>query len=156
MKLCKACNQTIALDNFGIDKTRKDFLRDVCKSCRKIQAKTYYEKNKVVILEKEKQKHASLTLQQKDKLSERRNKRYLKNQYGLTKQDLEQMKQKQEGCCAICEQAFGEEWWQAHVDHCHATGKVRGLLCNDCNRGLGGFKDSIFALEKAKQYLAQQ
>ena len=156
MKICKTCNQTLSLDNFGIDKTRKDFLRDVCKPCRKIQAKEYYEKNKTEILKREKEKHANLTPQQKDKLSERRNSRYLKNNYGLTKQDVEQMRQEQGECCAICEQTFGENWWQAHVDHCHTTGKVRGLLCNDCNRGLGGFKDSIFALEKAKQYLARQ
>lgn len=40
-----------------------------------------------------------------------------------------------------------------HIDHCHATGKIRGVLCSNCNMSIGGFKESISSLEKAIKYL---
>lgn len=65
----------------------------------------------------------------------------------------------QGGCCAICgihekDLPFKNGKKQRlHVDHCHTTGKIRGLLCGPHNMALGGFSDSIFNLESAKQYL---
>lgn len=51
--------------------------------------------------------------------------------------------------CVLC----GESKFKLHIDHDHTTGKVRGRICQHCNRGLGGFKDSIELLELAIQYL---
>ena len=53
--------------------------------------------------------------------------------------------------CAICDANFSIE--VPHVDHSHATGKVRGVLCAKCNMGLGSYKDSVILLEKAIFYL---
>lgn len=66
-------------------------------------------------------------------------------QYGI---DIEEMKIKQKRTCAIC----GNKK-KLLVDHCHKSNKVRGLLCNDCNLGLGRFFDSVDILEKAIKYL---
>ena len=55
------------------------------------------------------------------------------------------------GKCEICNQTITES--TCHIDHCHKTNKVRGLLCNTCNKGLGLFKDNIAALSKAILYL---
>ncbi len=73
---------------------------------------------------------------------------HLKRRYGITAADADAMHAEQDGLCAICRVAPA-----AHVDHDHATGKVRGLLCFNCNGGLGQFKDRIDVLESAVAYL---
>lgn len=60
---------------------------------------------------------------------------------------------KQKGRCAVCrlpESVIGKS---LSVDHCHKTGKVRGLLCNACNRALGFFRDNPTSLRRAIVYL---
>lgn len=59
----------------------------------------------------------------------------------------------QDHACAICEAPTWEHQKRLHVDHDHATGAVRGLLCSTCNLALGGFKDSPQLLESALRYL---
>lgn len=59
----------------------------------------------------------------------------------------------QDYCCAICVRNQNEFSRALAVDHCHKTGKIRGLLCVHCNTSLGGFKDSIELLDRAKEYL---
>ena len=80
----------------------------------------------------------------------------LKRNYGITLEDYNRMFEEQGGKCAICsaEDTGGKHKDAAfHVDHCHDTGKVRGLLCNQCNLALGKFKDSKKLLQKALDYL---
>jgi hypothetical protein len=62
------------------------------------------------------------------------------------------MKEDQNNCCKICEKVFADSV-DTCVDHCHTTKKVRGLLCNHCNRAIGLFKESLQSLENAVQYL---
>lgn len=80
------------------------------------------------------------------------NKRYkLKYTYGITVEDYQRLLQSQEGLCAICRLPPGDE--VLHVDHDHVTGKVRGLLHSNCNRGLGLFCDNPEALRRAAEYV---
>ena len=72
------------------------------------------------------------------------------NKYGLTPEAYEQMKQDAQGRCAICEQVK-----DLCIDHCHTTNKVRGLLCNSCNRGVGFFFDNQGWLRKAADYVQE-
>lgn len=72
-----------------------------------------------------------------------------KKKYGLTAEQFEAMKAAQDGRCAIC----GEIPEALEVDHCHASSKVRALLCGYCNRGLGQFRDNLAVLEQAVLYL---
>ena len=78
---------------------------------------------------------------------------YLRRLYNLTLADYLQMYSNQEGECKICGVEYGIE--KMHVDHCHTSGKVRGLLCMSCNTGLGHFKDSTQRLENAVKYLRE-
>jgi hypothetical protein len=73
--------------------------------------------------------------------------------YGITAEEYWSIHQYQEGTCAICQRATGVRK-RLSVDHCHATGTVRGLLCQPCNRNiLGHARDEIEFFERAIDYL---
>ena len=73
--------------------------------------------------------------------------------YGITPRIYNELFDKQDGCCAICGVHQSELPYTLCIDHDHITGKVRGLLCNNCNTGIGRFKDREELLEKALNYL---
>ena len=81
-----------------------------------------------------------------------RRKRDLWNKYQLTQEDWDGMYSKQQGLCALCLKSL--DGIKVCVDHDHKTGRVRGLLCNDCNHGLGKFRDDPETLIRAANYLA--
>lgn len=78
--------------------------------------------------------------------------RDLKRKYNLTLAEYDQLSESQKGVCKLC-QKVDATYKYLTVDHCHKTGKVRGLLCHLCNKGLGHFKDCPQLLEKALAYL---
>lgn len=115
----------------------------------------YYQKNKVRIIKKERDRYE----RNKPEIIEKAKKRYYLNRdsvlkkntlrrYKLTKEEHDNLLSKYRNICPIC---LKEE--KLVVDHCHKTGKIRGLLCGDCNKGLGFFKDSLVSLDRAKKYL---
>ena len=73
--------------------------------------------------------------------------------YGITYDDYMTLKREQNNECLICKINENELTKILNVDHCHKTGKVRGLLCSNCNRALGYFKDNINNLKGAIKYL---
>lgn len=72
--------------------------------------------------------------------------------YGITVNDYLKLYSEQKGCCAICNILLEI----LDVDHCHQSKIVRGLLCNNCNRGIGFFKDNPIFLRKAAEYLEKE
>jgi hypothetical protein len=74
--------------------------------------------------------------------------------YGITVEEYEQIWYSQNGCCAICGIAEKELKKKLHIDHNHTTGRIRGLLCSNCNIAIGLLKDDIVRLSKAIEYLA--
>ena len=106
----------------------------------------YYYKNKETILAKQKQRNV-----------ENPEKRYLTNRksdlkkYGITIVEYELMEKKQNCRCAICGKKQSGK--KLAVDHCHKTGRVRGLLCGNCNSGIGKLNDDVEILKKALKYL---
>ena len=100
------------------------------------------------------------TRDKRNRTIEDRRRTHLKTTYGLTLEDYEEMLSKQDGKCAICQVSQdisidrrGRVKSTLYIDHCHKTGKVRGLLCSLCNNGLGNFRDSDELLNKAVEYL---
>ena len=98
------------------------------------------------------QKRYQASSEHRSRLSEYRKKRYRKWKYGISNDEFHRMLIEQHGGCAICKTPL----WagiKTCVDHCHHTGKIRGLLCGNCNSALGLFKDNIPFLMAAEDYL---
>ncbi len=89
--------------------------------------------------------------QSKEKLATLTRKHHLSRYYKLTIDQYEQLMIKQNGVCAICKNPESDR--RLAVDHCHQSGKIRGLLCKSCNRALGLFQDSTDRIYKAINYL---
>lgn len=87
-----------------------------------------------------------------EKAEECRIRSALKRTYGITLEQRDRMIAAQGFACAICAKALGDGR-KAHVDHCHTTGRVRGMLCGKCNSGLGMFNDNVDLMMTAATYL---
>lgn len=80
---------------------------------------------------------------------------YRWKKYGMGLVDYNLMLEQQDNKCAICQrEASTEQYKTFNIDHNHKTGEIRGLLCNNCNTGLGLFKDDVVLLNKAIEYLS--
>jgi len=86
-------------------------------------------------------------------LIERRRIRRLELKYGLTPEQYAALFDTQGRCCSICKSPTPGRKSEWHVDHCHASGKVRGILCACCNVMLGQAKDNEYTLFEAIAYL---
>lgn len=126
MKQCSSCKEFKSSNAFYTNTSR-------CKLCDKKASIKYRENNSKGF---KKSSH----------------KRRLKHSYGLDYENYLNLLEKQNGVCAICEK--DNKNWNMAVDHCHETGKIRGLLCNTCNRAIGLFKDDPALLNKAIKYLS--
>lgn len=76
----------------------------------------------------------------------------LRRDYGITLEIYFEMLQAQGRACLICRSSF-DEINKPHVDHCHTTGAVRGILCRWCNQGLGMFRDEPDRMRQAAIYI---
>jgi hypothetical protein len=127
--ICSKCKEEKEISKFGWNKQR-DRPNYWCKSCRV----AYNNQND--------KKH-------QERVKKSRKKTKLKANYGITLEEYNKQLEHQQGKCAICFEPLDK----AHVDHCHDTGTLRGLLCPRCNHGLGHFKDNIEALKQAVEYI---
>ena len=129
-RVCYTCKVEKKYSEFHVNKRKAHGIRHNCKECTVAYRKKMYDPVK--------------------------NRGYeYKNKFGITLYDYNRMLKLQNNRCAICNgTATGNRRWSnLSVDHCHATGKVRGLLCNHCNIGIGHMKDDVELLEKAIDYL---
>jgi len=85
----------------------------------------------------------------KDKIRDQK----LKCTYNISSIEYSKLFNKQNGCCAICDKHQSDFKYNLCVDHDHKTGKIRGLLCNECNRGIGYLKDNPNLLNKGATYI---
>lgn len=90
----------------------------------------------------------------KENFHKQRKKSRLKLDYDMSVDDFELILKFQQNRCKICKMEFGSTNKKSpRVDHCHKTGTIRGLLCANCNLGLGNFKDNVNFLHEAITYL---
>ena len=166
---CSKCNRVFpeTSDYFHRDKYRRNGFSSQCRECRNKASsawnknnrnrrnknwKKYYGENKNKRVEKSKKEYRNNPERAKDKR--------LLRKYGISLRQYKRWELKQGGCCAICKKEgihrnqFGKRK-QLVVDHDHATGKVRGLLCSSCNLLLGQAKNDTMILQKAISYLRE-
>lgn len=143
MKICTGCKKELPLDNFSFERRRQHYMAQ-CKSCKSEKARVW-RKNKPGY---EQERYAK----DKDKTRER----HLIRKYGVTLIAYQAMLDAQRGKCAICHAPEVEQFKGVfHVDHCHATGSVRGLLCRGCNHMLGVVRDDPEILTRAINYILE-
>lgn len=82
---------------------------------------------------------------------------YLKYKFGITEEQYDKMLADQQNCCAICKSSESGDKRSSRlsVDHCHSTGKIRGLLCSACNKAIGLMGESQEILGSAIRYLSR-
>jgi Recombination endonuclease VII len=139
-KRCRDCHELKALEDFPLQKGGKDGRHPLCKPCRVAQERRRYERDRDTILAK---RRGTNRWARRDRW------RALERKYGLTQHDYETLFVAQRGCCAICELRPR----RLHVDHCHGSGSVRGLLCSNCNFAIGELGDDPERCEAAARYL---
>ncbi len=142
LKLCTGCGIEKPDTKFVMDRVRGR-RKSRCLSCTSAAAKAWRQRNPNY----EKARY------QADKVQTRE--RHLVRKYKVTLLDYQRMLAEQNGRCAICGASEADQHKSVfHVDHCHATGAVRGLLCRGCNHVLGHLKDDPTLLRRAIKYLA--
>jgi len=140
VKVCTTCREGKDLSEFwqksNVRKDGTKGLRPSCKQCEIKKKLTKYHEGGG----KEEQKKRSF--------------RALMNSYGISEEIYEQERIKQNYKCLLCgADEKDQHYGRLYVDHCHVTGKYRGLLCTLCNTGLGSFKDNVEVMQKAIEYL---
>lgn len=141
-KECSKCGIRKPIAEYSISRqgVSGPVYRSNCKACASSQAKKWAKDN---AKHHAKTKHAWT----------------LRTTYGITTEQYQEMLEKQGGKCAICKREQSARHgtngtiFRLSVDHCHSTGKVRGLLCNDCNRAIGLLRDEVGLLQNAIDYL---
>ena len=131
-KKCKSCKIIKSVDCFNINIINPDngtiYYIARCKECERKHRKQLYYKNK----------NSSI-----------RTSAMRKYRYGLTIEQYQNLINEQNSKCKLCDKDIND----FNIDHNHKTGKIRGILCNKCNTGLGMFNDDINLLQKAIKYL---
>jgi hypothetical protein len=172
LKKCSACQEVLPVSAFASNRSRPDGLQANCRECaaeyyrRRQAARGTTVREKVDVPDGHKLCRAcgeikphsewhrnatasdGLSTQCKECRAVRARSDHLKRQYGITQAERDALVASQGGVCCICLSAVPE-----HVDHCHKTGRVRGVLCFSCNAALGQFKDRPDAIRRAAAYV---
>lgn len=118
------------------------------------------EKNRAAARERRKNnpdRYKSYVRRYREKNIDAERARHLMREYGITIEQYNIMEAQQDGLCAICKQPETQERkgvkYRLAVDHCHKTGKVRGLLCFKCNSSMGSFEKRDVPMSNVESYL---
>lgn len=140
-KRCSKCKTLKNLNCFYKSKSQKGGYQAYCRGCNLANLNKIYPTLNV----EERRKKSRSTM--------------LRSKYGITLDEYEKMFLEQGGVCAIClkpETSHSNKKGPVdslRVDHCHTTGRVRGLLCSECNFGISKFDDKLGLLISAVSYL---
>ena len=158
-KTCRICGDTKPLDEFYRMTGMRDGHRNECKACNLSQRKQRYDSKAAVERvqrwrEANADRYAAYRREYAARPERKRAMRdlYYRRTFGISADDFDALLAQQGGGCAICRKR-PERDASLHLDHCHATGAIRGILCLSCNQGLGLFGDDVALLDAASRYL---
>lgn len=140
MKTCSVCSKSLPASSYWKRNKSPDGLCVQCKDCmRSRRAERDWQVEKARQME----------IHGPDRFYEMRRETILKHRYGMTYEDLREMEESQGNKCLSCQSSPKK----LHVDHCHDTGRVRGLLCGPCNRALGLMKEDVDSIIRLAEYI---
>lgn len=149
MKQCRKCSHFKPVTSFHKNGYRRkdgtSAARNDCKACNKKVHDEYVEQNR-------KELNAYMRSRYTEDEKKRIREYGLKRMYGLSIEAFDKLLKKQGDKCAIC-RIHKSDTPRMDVDHCHETGKIRGICCIRCNRGIGLLKDDPMILRRAIGYL---
>lgn len=161
MKRCKVCGELKPLEQFYRAAGMRDGRRSDCAACNLAAKKRRYDADPETAIGRVKQwqqenaerlnayrRAHNATPERKRALRDG----YYRRTFGISADNVDAMLEAQGGGCAICGWR-PERLASMHVDHCHSTGRIRGLLCINCNQGIGKFAEDPDRLAKAAAYL---
>lgn len=172
---CNECKESLPLANFSKCNSTTRGYQYKCSGCMSLLNKTeevrakkredikVWRKNNPEKRQEQKKRHYE---KNKEKILKRSNDWYYANtdrfrnnamfrKYGVTLEQFNASREKQEYCCALCGEHESVNKQGLVIDHCHISGDVRKLLCTPCNVGLGMFKDNPELLLKAAGYIKE-
>jgi len=173
-KVCSVCKQEKPVSDFNLQHANGhgySKYRPECKICQSVKARSnpkikasrkIYNATHKEELKRRKAEYLSnpenleksrVYARQYHHKNPQRSRDRLFKKYGITAQQYDEILQNQNGCCAIFGTVKNGERMNFVIDHNHETGKVRGLLCTQCNAGIGNFKENLFSLSNAATYL---
>ena len=143
VRVCKTCKIEKLHEEFPKHKAYKEGIRPNCIDChRKIELGRYHKSKNIkgssYCYNGDKNRNSKLILQ-----------------FGIDHSEYLKLVELQEGKCKICKITLDFTVKHPPVDHCHMTGKIRGILCHQCNTALGGVKDSLEILNSMVSYLKE-
>jgi len=151
--ICSRCKQSKPKDEFYNNRAQGARGKThYCKTCQSAYSAEYYQKTKAT-------KRKAYLEDNKEIVKHRRRSHYLRSTFGITVEQYDEMHETQNGLCLVCgepetavDNRNQNKIRRLAVDHCHTTGKVRGLLCQRCNMGIGYFRDNPVLLRAAADY----
>lgn len=153
-KICPTCKKLKPVSEFYRNRRTKDGCSSQCMECHKAYYKTTNAIEKTrkwrESYKKRKSENYHRTKNDPGKFENRR-KTAIRRKYGITHNEYIELLRSQSGVCALCGKSPNGK--PLSVDHCHETGKIRGLLCSGCNAGIGLLGDNVEGLLKAIEYI---
>ena len=157
-KQCRGCGETQPIDQFTF--TSDGYRRHFCRACRTKNRKRWEAENRKKLTDSKREWYRKNSEQQRayakarrlahpEKFADYRRRRGT----GIALGEYDKLLAAQGGKCAVCGREPPVQKRPLGVDHCHATGKIRGLLCNCCNTAIGSCQDDPEVLRSAAAYL---
>jgi hypothetical protein len=148
VKLCPRCQETKPKSEFVKNRSTPDGTASYCKPCFAAYQRSRQDRPEV------KQYSREWWKKNKDKAKVYHRRAQLKAKYGISIEDYAELLEAQNGKCAICEsEGDKSRWGVLYVDHDHATGRVRALLCGKCNFAVGLLDDDVQTAKSLVSYL---